>query len=141
MKYDWTQLGIIEFTNLYLYEQLSTPSDLTSESLIRPLDRKLSIDVDVSSYMATGPGRFALGSQSSLVQSFFRSDVSDSWFEAGRSYSKVEVAQVLRDHGMGDLIASATNPTKDYYGINIHQAYLNATRGSGLTFDITLPQM
>ncbi|PPK76527.1 hypothetical protein B0F87_103134 [Methylobacter tundripaludum] len=36
MAYDWTQLGVKEITNLYLYGQPTTASDLTSESLIRP---------------------------------------------------------------------------------------------------------
>jgi hypothetical protein len=73
MSYDWTQLGVREITNLYLYGMPNTPEDLLSESRIRSKEETLSIDVNRDSFMATGPGRFALGSQSALVEAFFSS--------------------------------------------------------------------
>ena len=77
MIYDWTQIGIKEITNLFLYNQISTPSNLTNEAIIRLKDVSdtvrygSDIQVDMLTYMTTGPGRFALGSESSLVQTFF----------------------------------------------------------------------
>jgi hypothetical protein len=47
-----------EITNWYLYASKTVPSDLTSESLIIPLDATSGTDVDVNEYMATA-GRFA----------------------------------------------------------------------------------
>ncbi|MBU0498959.1 MAG: hypothetical protein KJ558_00785 [Gammaproteobacteria bacterium] len=69
MIYDWTQLGVKEITNLFLYGDINTPSDLTNDSLIRHKDVSDTIrygadaEVYMASYMAAGPGRFALGSQ------------------------------------------------------------------------------
>lgn len=42
MIYDWTQIGIKEITNLFLYGQLTTPLDLTDDALIRPKDIELA---------------------------------------------------------------------------------------------------
>lgn len=52
-------------TNLYLYGQETTPSDLTDESLIRPdsLSENPILNVNVQDYMQNGGGRFAIGSQ------------------------------------------------------------------------------
>ncbi|MBU2714403.1 hypothetical protein [Zooshikella harenae] len=47
-----------EMTNLYLYGEKTTPSDLSDESLIRDKDYRTPIEVDVNDYM-DGPGRFA----------------------------------------------------------------------------------
>lgn len=71
MRYDWTQLSEKEITNLYLYGTLTTPTDLTNDALIRPAGAPPPIEVNMASFMATGPGRFALGSQSALVETFF----------------------------------------------------------------------
>ena len=93
MVYDWTQLGVKEITNLFLYCTTITPSDLTNESLIRPKDvlngprYGADVDVNMASFMATGPGRFALGSQSALVETFFSTATDLSWM-AGQEYSK-----------------------------------------------------
>ena len=92
MAYEWNELGINEITNLYLYGQTTTPSDLTSSSLIRPGTPANAvippIEVNIASYMESGPGRFAYGSKSSLVQAFFGvsmfTGVQDSWFEPGQ---------------------------------------------------------
>ena len=60
MIYNWTQLGINEITNLYLYGTTTTPTDLASEARIRPAgENPVPIVLDAVSFMATGPGRFA----------------------------------------------------------------------------------
>jgi hypothetical protein len=84
MTYDWTQLTEKEITNLYLYGMPTTPSDLTNEPLIRPKDAPgggsprygADIVVNTFTFMTTGPGRFALGSQSAMVETFFSTFVS-----------------------------------------------------------------
>lgn len=38
MVYNWTQITNELITNLFLYGQTTTPTDLVSDSLIRPVD-------------------------------------------------------------------------------------------------------
>lgn len=111
MLYDWTQLGVKEITNLYLYGQATTPTDLTDEFLIRPKDVSktirygANIDVDMVSYMSTGPGRFVLGPKSEMVQAFF-SAVSDiSWMVAGVQYKKADIISHLQLTANSDQIS------------------------------------
>lgn len=65
------QLNKNNITNQYLYGQLTTPTNLADESLIRSKDAITEVEVDVVEFMATGAGRFAVGSQFTLVQRFF----------------------------------------------------------------------
>jgi len=110
MVYNWTQLGVIEITNLYLYGTPATPSDLTDEAIIRPTSQTTSIDVYTGSFMTTGPGRFALGSLSPLVQTFFSSGTDLSWMQPGINYTKNQFISGLVIHGV-------TLPS--YFGIDI----------------------
>jgi hypothetical protein len=55
-----------DVTNWYLYGQQSTPTNLVDNDLIRPDSATSSVDVDVQQFMATGAGRFAIGSVSLL---------------------------------------------------------------------------
>jgi hypothetical protein len=110
MIYNWTQIGIKEITSLYLYKQMATPSDLTNETIIRPKDVSetmrygADIEVDMFTYMTTGPGRFALGSESAMVQAFF-STVSDlSWMEPGKAYKKADLISHLQLDPKSDRI-------------------------------------
>jgi hypothetical protein len=97
MAYDWTQLGNKEITNWYLYGRSTTPSDLTDGALIRPKDVSnavrygANIEVNMASYMTGGPGRFALGSESDLVQAFFSININLSWMAPGVQYSKTDI--------------------------------------------------
>lgn len=65
MDYTLATLSIEEITNLYLYGQLTTPADLTSDTLIRPpevapnQDGMTIVHLDAVSFMASGSGRFA----------------------------------------------------------------------------------
>lgn len=46
----------------------------------------------MASFIETGPGRFALGSKSPLVEAFFTTDDSNLlWMEVDKTYSKAEV--------------------------------------------------
>ena len=58
MAYEWTQLGIREITNLYLYGQPGTPADVADASRIRAPGKGIAVDVNMPSFMSTGPGRF-----------------------------------------------------------------------------------
>lgn len=101
MIYDWTQLGVKEITNLFLYGAPTTPNDRINDSLIRPKDVSdtirygADVDVNMASFMATGPGRFALGSQSALVEAFFSTATDLSWMVAGNVYTKDEIISHL----------------------------------------------
>lgn len=123
MAYDWTQLGINEITNLYLYGTTTTPDDLANDSLIRPVGDPPPIGVDTTSYMLTGPGRFALGSKSWLVEEFFSGVIDLSWMEAGRNYTKAEFVAGLTAHG-------ATIP--EFYGIYVSQHQVDDASGDYL---------
>ena len=61
------QLNINNITNQYLYGQLTTPTNLADDSLIRPKDATTTVEVGVVKFMATGAGRFAVGSQFTLI--------------------------------------------------------------------------
>lgn len=95
MTYDWTQLTEKEITNLYLYGMPDTPTDLTDESLIRTAGIEATIEINMASFMAAGPGRFALGSESPLVQAFFSTASDLSWMTPGVEYSKTDVLTQL----------------------------------------------
>jgi len=99
MAYEWTQLGIREITNLYLYGQPGTPADVADASRIRAPGKGIAVDVNMPSFMSTGPGRFALGSLSHLVQTFFKAGADRSWMETDRAYSMTEIKEELTKRG------------------------------------------
>lgn len=70
MGLNWTQISMDDMTMLYLYGSFSVPGDLTNDAIIRPKNEPVSITIDAVSYMASGPGRFARGSISPLVDEF-----------------------------------------------------------------------
>ncbi len=80
MGMNWTQLSMDDITMLFLYGSFSVPGELTNDALIRtgsyePDTVGTTITIDAASYMAgfTGPGRFAYGSLSPIVQEFMGS--------------------------------------------------------------------
>ncbi|MHB8921546.1 MAG: calcium-binding protein [Halothiobacillus sp.] len=125
MTYDWTQIGIKEITSLYLYGQVDVPANLTDESLIRPKDVKggqrygADISVDTASFMSTGPGRFALGSMSSMVSAFFSSDIPDDLFIKGKEYTKEDMRDLIISAGFASKITNSNGQV--FYGINFAQ--------------------
>jgi hypothetical protein len=66
-----------EVTNWYLYSQAMTPQNLVDETLIRPAGDAshppVQVPQDLTSYMTTGPGRFATGALFQEVRDFFAS--------------------------------------------------------------------
>ena len=120
MAYDWAQLTEKEITNLYLYGTPTTPTDLTNDARIRPAGPGATIDVNMASFMADGPGRFALGSQSALVETFFSTATDLSWMQVGHEYTKAEFITELTNH-------SVTLP--GFYGIDIKQVELDDLSG------------
>jgi len=81
MNYTLTTLSIEEITNLYLYGQPTTPSDLTSSTLIRlpevaPDQQGMTtVHLDAISFMATGPGRYANAAMSDLINAFMNGEI------------------------------------------------------------------
>jgi Ca2+-binding RTX toxin-like protein len=129
MIYDWTQLGVSEITNLYLYGEISKPSDLITDSLIRNPSATTPIQVDVDSYMATGPGRFALGARSSIVQAFFSDAVDFSW-AAGQSFTKAQLRAELQSRASAEL--QALELDLSYIGFQVRQALVDDLSGDYL---------
>jgi Ca2+-binding RTX toxin-like protein len=85
MAYDWTQLTKETITRFFLFGTDTPPSDLTSESLIRPplpappkgqfQQGAVQLELDAVTFMTSGPGRFALpGVNSDLVAAFMNPD-------------------------------------------------------------------
>ena len=87
MGMNWNSLSMDDITTLFLYGSYSVPADLTNDALIRlgsydsVSPDSPTITIDAVSYMAravttdlisgqTGPGRFAFGSLSSLINEF-----------------------------------------------------------------------
>lgn len=62
---------ISEVTNKFLYDSVSTPTDLTSSGIIDVGES--IIPVSLLDYMnpVTGPGRFALPSEFNIIELFF----------------------------------------------------------------------
>jgi hypothetical protein len=67
----WSQLTVEAITNLFLYGEVSKPIDYNDRIRTKPTTATVSVDGD--SYMASGPGRYALDliSQFKVVQTFF----------------------------------------------------------------------
>ena len=130
MIYNWTQLGIKEITNLYLYGTPQTPDNLGGETWIRPKDISetvrfgANIKVDMASYMQTGPGRFALGSESVIVQEFFSIDTDLSWMAAGVQYTKADVISHLKLKTDSDRINIKQVNLADMASDYIQRAYV-----------------
>ncbi|BCL39793.1 Ig-like domain-containing protein [Nostoc sp. MS1] len=87
------QLNKNNITNQYLYGQLTTPTNLADESLIRSKDVTTEVEVDVIEFMVTGAGRFAVGSQFTLVQRFFAPFLTSPTVPPGR-YTKAELGVI-----------------------------------------------
>lgn len=114
MVYEWNQVGIEEITNLYLYGAVLTPTNLADDDLIRDSNVAVVIQVDIDSFMESGPGRFALGSQSALVEEFFSEFTDLSWLESNREYTKEEL--------FAGLVARGADFS--YYGIDVRHVLL-----------------
>ncbi|WP_162143788.1 calcium-binding protein [Hellea balneolensis] len=120
----------------YLYGTNSLPDNLASSDYIRPpiinSQSPYSIDIDVNEYMSNGAGRYAYGSESSLVEYFFKITKDlDINLDAGR-YTKLE----MRDHILekiqskfGSNSAEVINSSEDlsFFGIIVKQYNFGAT--------------
>jgi hypothetical protein len=102
-------LNSIDITNWYLYGQGTKPQDLVTENLIRPSGENPRIYQDVSQYMSSGAGRFAVGASFSVIEQFF----NNASIPAG-TYTKSELASYF---GL------------NYYGLVIQQSQLDDGRG------------
>jgi hypothetical protein len=87
------QLNRNNITNQYLYGQLTTPTNLADDSLIRSKDDTTEVEVDVVEFMATGAGRFAVGSQLTLVQRVFAPFLTSPTVSLGR-YTKAQLGVI-----------------------------------------------
>jgi len=75
--YTYAELTPEVVTNLYLYGSDTKPTNLLSDSLARKADTSdgealVKVNVDMSTVMGAGHGRFAYGSNSPLVENFLR---------------------------------------------------------------------
>lgn len=77
-----------EITKWYLYGSNSIPENLVDESLIRPQDAEVTIEIDKNEFMTTGAGRFAIGPQFIIIEKFF----NDNELLPG-IYNKLEIAK------------------------------------------------
>jgi membrane protein insertase Oxa1/YidC/SpoIIIJ len=81
MDYFLPSLTIEQITNLFLYGQPTTPTDLTDESLIRAPEvgdkqpAMTRVHLDAFSFMVIGPGRFANAAMSELVDDFMQGKI------------------------------------------------------------------
>lgn len=84
-----------EATNLYLYKQSTTPSNLEDDSLIKgSAGPNIIKEVDTPKFMTTGAGRFAVGSQFELVEKFFESKKLSPDKEK-KIYTKAQLAELF----------------------------------------------
>ncbi len=106
-------------TNLYLYGQDTTPSDLADASLIRP-DPVLpepTLEVNVQDYMQNGGGRFAIGPQFEIVRNFFDPGfLTPDVPPRPEPYTKQEIAAIfgLDDFGWNMQQLNFQDQTDDY---------------------------
>ena len=108
-----------DITNLYLYGQLTTPSNKVSDTFIRqPSATKTANAESMQDFMATGPGRFVKGQHFNLVDEFFNADISDftehSGFQYGIAYKKTDIASFLE-------MSTAKTPGVDYDEAALYQ--------------------
>jgi RTX calcium-binding nonapeptide repeat (4 copies) len=94
------QLTAKDITNLYLYGQKLTPANLVDNSLIRPDSATSSVNVNVQDFMATGAGRFAIGSQFSIITKFFDPSFFTPSVPPG-TYTKQEIANIFGESFFG----------------------------------------
>ncbi len=102
-----------EITNLYLYGNKATPTNLLSDSLIRTQAATSSIPVNTQEFMTVGGGRFAVGRQFEIVNDFFTAD--SSRLPPG-TYTKVQIAVIfgLTDYGWNMQQYNYRDGTDDY---------------------------
>lgn len=142
MGMNWNSLSMDDITTLFLYGSYAVPADLTDDARIRlgsyetnalKQDYGASITIDAVSYMAgaattdlisgqTGPGRFAFGSLSSLIDEFMgekqasNADIIANVAHTTRAngqmvFTKQDIANWLVSQGY----------VNGYYGIEIQQ--------------------
>lgn len=138
MGMNWKSLSMDDITTLFLYGSYSIPADLTDDARIRLGSYEqntvgATITIDAVSYMAgavttdlisgqTGPGRFAFGSLSSLINEFMEDK------QASNAEIITNVAHTTRANGQmvftkqalaGWLVSQGY--VNGYYGIEIQQ--------------------
>lgn len=106
-------------TRIFLFGWDGVPSNLPSntganlfqESIIRDGAVTTNISVDSASFMQSGAGRFAKGSQFDLVKKFFDDSIQ---FPVGASYSKAGLATYLSGIGYNITNYTFSMQEKDY---------------------------
>jgi hypothetical protein len=114
VTYKWDQISIADITSLYLYGSLTKPTNLLTDTLIRPKVIKNSSDtyifadgttlpsitLDTVSFMSSGPGYYAKASGSALVQQFFN---NTTLFKATGVRQEFTLTTVKNMLGLSDL--------------------------------------
>ncbi len=85
------KLTATDVTNLYLYGQIATPSNLLDENLIRPEGATKETTVNIQEFMESA-GRFAIGSQFNIINMFFTLPIPSNTPEKPY-YSKIDIAE------------------------------------------------
>ena len=117
MAYDWTQLTKEKITSYFLYGTDTPPTDLTSESRIRPPvppappngfpQGPVQLELDAVTFMTTGPGRFSLpGVNSALVAGFMD---PEGEIQADGTLRKYTLAQMISELGLDPKAALKIN--------------------------------
>ncbi len=109
MALSWSQITNELITNWFLYGQATKPADLVSDQWIRPADKpgdgdNIKLILDMASFMSSGPGRFAFGSNSALVKAFMEGEPI-AGLVAGMEYTQDEI--------YNKFIGSGYNPGVD----------------------------
>ncbi len=125
-----------EITNLYLYGQNTTPSDLSDASLIRPnpISSNPVLNVNERDYMQNGGGRFAIGSQFEIIQKFFDPGfLTPDVPPRAQPYTKQEIAAIfgVADFGWTMQQKDFQDGTDDY----VERAYVFNTQSFQISDD------
>ncbi len=89
-----------EIINYYLYGQSTKPSDIETDSIIRPSGAGVTIDLQIEDVMA-GPGRFAIGPVFTLVTRFFSTE--GAGLPPG-TYTKAQLADIFGLSFFGEVL-------------------------------------
>lgn len=138
MGMNWHSLSMDDITTLFLYGSYAVPADLTDDSRVRIGSYAehtvgATITIDAVSYMAgavttdlisgqTGPGRFAFGSLSSLINEFMEDkQASNADIIANVAHSTRANGQIVftKQDIAGWLVSQGY--VNGYYGIEIQQ--------------------
>jgi hypothetical protein len=72
---DWRNLTVNTITNLFLYGQLTTPKEIF-DRIVPSNTGSTVVQLDMASFMSSGPGRYAVPALAPFVKSFLSANGS-----------------------------------------------------------------